>query len=169
MLQASWIDRSFKVGKLSDSSIKEIKKIAEKYPTTESALLPALYIAQREKGWLAKETMDNIADVLELPKVRVYGVATFYTMYYKKPMGKYVIQVCTNVSCMITGGEEIYKHLTKVFGIKSGETTGDGLFSLLEVECLGNCGNAPVMQINEDFYENLTIKTVDEIIAKLKK
>jgi len=157
------------VGSLSNNSIKEIKEIAKRYPTTESALLPALYVAQREKGWLAKETMDDIAEALELPRVRVYGVATFYTMYYKKPMGKYVIQVCTNVSCMITGGEDIFEHLKKKFGIKSGETTGDGLFSLLEVECLGNCGNAPVMQINEDFYENLTIEAVDEIIDNLKK
>ncbi len=157
------------MGSLSNNSIKEIKEIAKRYPTTESALLPALYVAQREKGWLAKETMDDIAEALELPRVRVYGVATFYTMYYKKPMGKYVIQVCTNVSCMITGGEDIFEHLKKKFGIKSGETTGDGLFSLLEVECLGNCGNAPVMQINEDFYENLTIEAVDEIIDNLKK
>ena len=157
------------MGNLSANSIKEIKEIAKRYPTTESALLPALYVAQREKGWLAKETMDDIADALELPRVRVYGVATFYTMYYKKPMGKYVIQVCTNVSCMITGGEEIFEHLKKKFGINSGETTGDGLFSLLEVECLGNCGNGPVMQINEDFYENLTIVKVNEIIEDLKK
>lgn len=157
------------MGNLSDSSINQIKDIAKRYPTTESALLPALYVAQREMGWLAKETMDEIADVLDLPRVRVYGVATFYTMYYKKPMGKYVIQVCTNVSCMIRGGEEIFEHLKKKFGIKSGETTGDGLFSLLEVECLGNCGNAPVMQVNEDFYENLTITKVDEIITELKK
>jgi NADH-quinone oxidoreductase E subunit len=157
------------VGNLSNSAIKDIKDIAKRYPTTESALLPALYVAQREKGWLAKETMDEVADALDLPRVRVYGVATFYTMYYKKPMGKYVIQVCTNVSCMIRGGEEIFEHLKKKFGIKSGETTGDGLFSLLEVECLGNCGNAPVMQINEDFYENLTIMKVNEIIDELKK
>jgi NADH-quinone oxidoreductase E subunit len=157
------------VGKLSDTSINKIKGISKRYPTAESALLPALYVAQREKGWLAKETMDEVADALDLPRVRVYGVATFYTMYYKKPMGKYVIQVCTNVSCMINGGEEIFEHLKKKFGIKSGETTGDGLFSLLEVECLGNCGNAPVIQVNEDFHENLTIEKVDEIIEGLKK
>ncbi|MBN1571917.1 MAG: NADH-quinone oxidoreductase subunit NuoE [Deltaproteobacteria bacterium] len=157
------------MGKLSDTSINKIKEISRRYPTSESALLPALYVAQREKGWLAKEIMDEVADALDLPRVRVYGVATFYTMYYKKPMGKYVIQVCTNVSCMINGGEEIFGHLKKKFGIKSGETTGDGLFSILEVECLGNCGNAPVMQVNEDFYENLTIEAVDEIIDSLKK
>jgi NADH dehydrogenase (ubiquinone) flavoprotein 2 len=156
------------VAGLTGGSVKKIKEIADKYPTRESALLPAFYIAQDEKGWLSRETMDEIAGILELPPVRVYGVATFYTMYYKKPMGKFVIQVCTNVSCMINGGEAIYEHLSKKLKIKSGETTKDGLFSLLEVECLGNCGNAPVMQINDEFFENLTIKTVDEIIEKFK-
>ena len=112
--------------------------------------------------------MDEIADILELPRVRVYGVATFYTMYYKEPMGKYVIQVCTNVSCMINDAENIYEHISKKLGIKNGETTKDGKFSLLEVECLGNCGNAPVMQINDKFYERLTIEKVDEIIGGLK-
>lgn len=148
--------------------MKKIKDIAVDYPTRESALLPAFYLAQEEKGWLSRETMDEIADILELPRIRVYGVATFYTMFYKKPMGKYVIQVCTNVSCMINDAEDIYNHISKKLGIKNGETTKDGKFSLLEVECLGNCGNAPVIQINEDFYENLTIEKVDEIIGGLK-
>lgn len=157
------------MGNLSEIAINKIKNIAEKYPTSESALLPAFYVAQREKGWLSKETMDDIAEVLDLPKVRVYGVATFYTMYYKKPMGKYVIQVCTNVSCMINDAEDIFDYISKKLGISGGETTKDGLFSLLEVECLGNCGNAPVMQVNEDFYENLTVNKVDEIIDNLRK
>jgi NADH-quinone oxidoreductase E subunit len=156
------------VAGLSNTSVKKIKDIAGSYPTRESALLPAFYVAQEEKGWLSRETMDEIADILELPKIRVYGVATFYTMFYKEPMGKYVIQVCTNVSCMINNAENIYDHISKKLGIKNGETTKDGKFSLLEVECLGNCGNAPVMQINDEFYERLTIEKVDEIIGGLK-
>lgn len=153
---------------LSNTSVKKIKDIASSYPTRESALLPAFYVAQEEKGWLSRETMDEIAEILELPRIRVYGVATFYTMFYKEPMGKYVIQVCTNVSCMINNAENIYDHISKKLGIKNGETTKDGKFSLLEVECLGNCGNAPVMQINDKFYEKLTIEKVDEIIGGLK-
>ncbi|OGL43036.1 MAG: NADH-quinone oxidoreductase subunit E [Candidatus Schekmanbacteria bacterium RBG_16_38_10] len=152
----------------SESAKKEFEGILRKYPDKQAGLLPVLYLAQREFGYISREVMDYVASLMGLPESEVLGVATFYTMYNKKPVGKYFIQVCTNISCSILDAEKIVKHIEEKLGIKVGETTKDNKFTLATVECLGSCGTAPIMQINDDYYENLSMEKVDEILEKLK-
>jgi len=139
-----------------------------RYPQRRSALIPSLQLAQQEAGHLSAEVVSQVAALFDLYPGEVQEVATFYTMLFKKPMGKYVIQVCTNISCMLCDSEEILNHLTRRLGIGPGETTSDRKFSLMEVECLGSCGTSPVMAINEDYYENLTTEKVDRILDSLE-
>jgi len=139
-----------------------------KYPEKRSALIPSLQLVQKELGYLSAETVNEIAKIFDLSPVEVYEVTSFYTMLYKKPVGKYVIQVCTNISCLLCNAEEILAHLTKKLGIKPGETTSDKRFTLLEVECLGSCGTSPVVQINEDYFEDLTPERLDRILDRLE-
>lgn len=139
-----------------------------KYPRKRSALIPALQLAQKEAGYLSSETAQEIARLFDLSPNEINEVISFYTMFYKKPMGKYVIQVCTNISCLLCNAEEIAAHLVKRLGIKMGETSADQKFTLLEVECLGSCGTSPVIQINEDYYEDLTIEKLDRILDGLQ-
>ena len=153
---------------LSQKAIEEIKEAQKRYPDPKSALLPALEIAQQEKGWLSAEVMAEVAEVMNLPLVEVGAVASFYTMLYRRPVGKYLIQLCTNVTCSLLGAEEILEHLKEKLGIEVGQTTPDGKFTLLTVECLGSCGTAPAMQINDKYYENLTIEKVDKILEGLE-
>jgi NADH-quinone oxidoreductase E subunit len=127
-----------------------------------------LQLAQKETGYLTSDAMQEIAGIFELSPNEVYEVASFYTMLYKKPVGKYVIQVCTNISCMLCNAEQIVDHLTKRLGIKFGETSPDKKYTLVEVECLGSCGTSPVVQINEDYYEDLTPEKLDRILDSLK-
>lgn len=155
--------------KFNDEELKQIEKIKAKYPTEKSAIMDVMWMAQKKWGWLSKEVMQYIADLLHLPYSHVYGVATFYTMYFKKPMGKYHIQVCTNVSCMLNEGDMIFEYISNKLGIGHNQATQDGLFSLEEVECMGACGGAPMIAINEDFYENITIQKIDELIEECKK
>ena len=138
-----------------------------KYPRKRSALIPSLQLAQKETGYLSNEVIAEIARIFELSPNEVNEVASFYTMLYKKPVGKYVIQVCTNISCMLCDGEKILDHLVRRLGIKPGETSADRKFTLIEVECLGSCGTSPVIQINEDYYEDLTTEKVDQILDRL--
>ena len=145
-----------------------IQKIAQRYPESRSALLPALFLAQKEYGYLTKEAMEEVASILGILPVQVYEVATFYTMFNKKPVGKFHVQVCTNVSCSLLGSEMIVNCLGKKLGIKVGETTKNKLFTLTEVECLGSCGTAPMMQINDTYYENLTEEKVENILNELR-
>lgn len=152
----------------SEKSEAEFQKIREEYPDAQAALMPALYVAQREFGHLSNDVLAYLAERLELSPARVYGVATFYTMYNKRQVGKYLIQVCTNISCALLGGEQVYQYLSKKLGIKDGGMTPDGRFSLMRVECLGACGNAPAMQINDKYYENLTKEKVDQILSTLE-
>lgn len=151
----------------SDKTNIEFRGILKKYPDRKSALLPTLHLAQKEFGWISRETMQCVADLLELPVMQVYETATFYTMYNKKPVGKHHVQVCTNISCSLMGSDHIVDYLSKKLNIKPGETTKDNLFTLSEVECLGACGTAPVMMIGEDYYENLDEKSIDTVIDKL--
>ncbi len=153
----------------SQEELQKIEEIKKKYPEQKAAIMPVLWMAQKKFGWISDEVMQYVANLLNLPLSHVKGVVSFYTMYFKKPMGKYHIQVCTNVSCMLLGGEEIFMHLSDKLGIKNLEVTKDGLFSLEEVECMGACGGAPMIAINEDYYENVDISKVDEIIDKLAK
>ena len=151
----------------SDKAKTEFQDILKKYPDRESALLPTLHLAQKEFGWISKEAMQYVADLLELPVMQVYETATFYTMYNKKPVGKYHVQVCTNISCSLMDSDHIVDYLSKKLNIKLGETTPDDMFTLSEVECLGACGTAPVMMIGDAYHENLDEKSIDEILDKL--
>jgi NADH-quinone oxidoreductase subunit E len=153
----------------SENARKEIAAKIEQLPDRRSALIPALYIAQREFGYISPEVMEYLAAELSLPVSEVRGVASFYTMFNKEPVGKYHIQVCQNLTCSLLGAESLISHLEKKLGIACGQTTPDGKFSISRVECLGSCGTAPVMQINDDYYENLTAEKVDEILAGLDK
>lgn len=152
----------------SDSFHKELKKLEKFYPNREALLLPALHAAQKEKGWLSDETMAAIAEELSLPKTRVMEVATFYTMYNKKPVGKYHLQFCNNIACWLRGSEDLIHAMEKKLGIKLGETTKDGRFTLNEVECLGSCGTAPVCQINDDYHENFSKEEALRLVEDLR-
>jgi NADH-quinone oxidoreductase subunit E len=155
---------------LSDELKTRIARLEERYPQAKSALLPALHLAQREHGgWLSDEVMAEVAQVMGLPPAEVRSVTSFYTMFNRQPVGKYLVQVCTNISCSLLGAEHIVEHLKRKLGIEVGETTPGGLFTLLEVECLGSCGTAPMMQVNDAYHENLTVERVDEILAELAK
>jgi NADH-quinone oxidoreductase subunit E len=155
---------------LSRESLEQINREIAKYPPDrkESAVMAALRIAQDEHGWLSVPLMDYVADLLGMRPIQVYEVATFYSMYELKPVGKHKICVCTNVSCMLCGSDTIVKHLEKRLGIKLGETSSDGRYTLKEVECLAACGGAPMFQIGNTYYENLTPQKVDEILAGLE-
>lgn len=146
----------------------EFERLLSHYPRKDAALLPALFLAQRECGYLSLEAMEYVAGLVGVSPARVYGVATFYTMFNKEPAGKYLIQVCMNLPCALRGAEEVFEYISEKLKIRAGETTPDGLFTLLKVECLGACGNAPMMQINDEYYEDLTPAKVDEILARLK-
>jgi NADH-quinone oxidoreductase E subunit len=153
---------------LSENTHQQIQFLIGKYPKKRSALIPSLQLAQKEIGYLSTDAMKEIAGIFELSPNEVYEVASFYTMFYKKPVGKYVIQVCTNISCLLCNAEQIVDHLTKKLGIKLGETSPDNKYTLLEVECLGSCGTSPVVQINEDYYEDLTPEKLDRILDSLE-
>jgi NADH-quinone oxidoreductase E subunit len=138
-----------------------------KYPVTRSAILPLMFIVQRERGYLDPPGVAYLAKRLALRITDIWEVATFYSMIHTDPVGKYHIQVCRTLSCQIMGAGKITKHCAEKLGIKPGETTADRRFTLSEVECLGSCGTAPMFQINFDYYENLTAETVDQILASL--
>lgn len=147
---------------------KRLEEILLRYPTKRAAMLPTLWLAQRQFGWISNEAMEYVARLLSLPVVKVFEVVTFYTMFNRKPVGKYHIQLCRTLSCELCGKEEILNHLKKKLGIGIGETTADGRFTLSEVECLGSCGTAPMLQLNDDYHENLTVEKVDEILKRLE-
>jgi len=141
----------------TDDNRAELDAIIAKYPTgrQRSAVMPALYLAQRQNGgWISREAVEHIAEVLDMPKIQVLEVATFYTMYNLKPIGRYHVQVCGTTPCWLCGSDEVFR-ACKDMGLEKGKTTGDGLFHLTEVECLGACVNAPMIQINDDYYEDL--------------
>jgi NADH-quinone oxidoreductase E subunit len=147
----------------------QFETIVSRYPVRRAAIMPTLWLAQEEFGYLSLEVMEYVAGLLELSPAFVASVASFYTMYYKKPMGRHHVQVCRNLSCALLGAERITDCLRKRLGIEIGETTADGKFSLSEVECLASCGTAPMMQVNDDFWENLTPESTIEIIDRLER
>jgi NADH-quinone oxidoreductase E subunit len=150
--------------------LEEIEKIKAKYPEVKPATLSVLWVAQNRFGHVNPEVQRLVAKTLDLPESHVHGVASFYTQYYKEEKGKYVLDVCTCLSCQLCGGYDILHHLEDKLGIKAGETTPDGLFSIEEVECLGACGYAPMLQITNDKYvNNLTKEKVDKLVDSLKK
>jgi NADH-quinone oxidoreductase E subunit len=152
----------------STSSKQRLEETLKLYPDKRAALLPALWLAQREFGYVSQEAMEYVAGLLGLSPAYVYGVSTFYSMYRKQPKGRHLIQVCTNISCALMGAEHVVEYLAQKLGIKAGGTTPDGKFSLVCVECLGACGGAPMMQVNDTYYENLTREKIDKILAELK-
>jgi NADH-quinone oxidoreductase subunit E len=158
--------------KFNDQKLKEVEQIIQRYPEgkQKSALIPVLHLAQEEfGGWLSAETMDYVASVLNLQPIEVYEVATFYSMYNLKPVGRYLFEVCQTGPCMLNGSDNIIKYIFEKLGIKPGETTVDGMFTLKTVECLGACGYAPMMQLGKNFREHLTKEKVDAIIEECRK
>jgi len=153
---------------LSENSIRDILEIKKKYPTSRAALMPALYIAQKEFGWLSSEAIEAVSETLEVPRAIVKGVATFYAMYKNRPMGRHLIQICTNVSCMIFGAEQLVTFLEKRYGLIAGGTSPDGRFSLVIMECIGACDRAPAMFVNEDFFSGLNEQNIVEILEEYK-
>jgi NADH-quinone oxidoreductase subunit E len=153
---------------LSSRSLEQIETLKKRYQHPQSVVLAALWLWQEEHGWISAEGMKYIADLLGIPAHHVYGVVTFYTMYNDKPSGKYKIEVCTNVSCMLRGCDSILHHLEMKLNIRCGETTADNKFTLVEAECLGSCGTAPMMQIGDEYHENLDLTKVDRILSELQ-
>ncbi len=153
----------------SQQSLQKVQEIIERYPDgkQKSALLPVLHLAQEEfGGWLDVPVMDYVAELLSITPIEVYEVATFYSMYNMKPVGKYVFEVCQTGPCMVRGSDEIINYIKNRLGINVSETTPDGLFTLKTVECLGACGYAPMMQLGKHFREHLTPEKIDEIIKE---
>lgn len=154
---------------LSSQAVTEIQKELQRYETKESAIIPSLYIAQREnKGWVSAEVIAALGKIMDIPESRITEVFTFYTMFNQKPVGKYHVQVCTNISCALEGGRELAKHICKELGTDCGEVTKDGRFTVSKVECLGSCGTAPMMQVNDAYYENLTPEKAMNLLREMK-
>jgi len=158
---------------LSADLIAKFDEIVARYPVgkQKSALLPLLHLVQAEFGWTSPSAMDKVAEYLTIEPIEVYEVASFYSMYFLQPKGKYVLEVCRTGPCCLVGAEKIMDHIETKLGVKEGEVTADGLFSWRGVECLAACGFAPVLQIGPEytFYENLTEQSVDELIDNLRK
>jgi NADH-quinone oxidoreductase E subunit len=172
---------------LSEESRAEILRIREEYPDARSALLPALYLAQADYGgWLPEAAFDEVAEVMALPPAFVASVASFYTQLNREPVGRHHVQVCTNISCSLAGGRRLLEYISQQLGLEPGETSADGSFSLVEVECLGSCDTGPMMQVShcspgspgsqgsqgsrdcrDTYYENLSEARIDEILANL--
>lgn len=147
---------------------KRVDAIVGRYPRPKAALLPVLWEVQKAEGWVTSQAEEWVANRLEVSPAHVHGCVTFYTMYKQRPMGKYHIQLCTTLSCMLRGCDDLLEHLERKLGIREGEVTPDGKFSLVRVECLGSCGTAPMFQLNDDYHEDLTIEKVDRLLDGLE-
>jgi len=154
---------------LFDQHAEEVEEILSRYPIKRSALLPLLYLAQREEGYITEAAMQEIARILKLTPPQVYETATFYTMLNLKPVGKFHLQVCKSLMCALVGSDTVIGWIGTKLGIKPGETTPDKLFTLSIVECLAACGTGPMMQVNDDYYERLTEEKLDRILADLRQ
>ena len=150
---------------ISEQAKEKMRGIAARYPVARSAVLPSLYVAQEEEGYITDEGLQAVAEAIGLTVDDVESVATFYTMYNQQPLGKRVIRVCTSISCYLRGCDKLVEHLEARLGILRGETTPDGNFTLLTAECLASCGTAPVMQINGEFVENVTLDKADAVLG----
>lgn len=155
----------------SEESLALVQRMIKRYPEgkQKSALIPILHIAQAEfDGWLSPAVMDYVASLLNIQPIEVYEVASFYSMFNLKPVGKCMIEVCRTSSCWLLGAEDVIRHIEKKLNIKVGQTTTDGMFTLKTVECLGSCGTAPMMQVGADYYENLTLEKVDSLMDRFR-
>jgi NADH-quinone oxidoreductase subunit E len=153
--------------RLSDASLAEIERLAKRYARREALMLPALWMVQREQGWISQAAMEHVAEVLGVSAVRVYGVVTFYHMFHEHPPGKYNVQVCHNLSCSLMGAERVLERLHDKLGVGTDEPTPDGRFMIQRVECLGACEHAPVCQINDDFVFDVTPETLERRLDAL--
>jgi NADH-quinone oxidoreductase subunit E len=154
---------------LNEAAQKRIAKLKDEFSQRRSAILPAMHVVLEEVGYHNREIVREVANLLELSEMEVNETLSFYTYFPKEGVGKYHIQVCTNVSCMLLGAEQLLEYLEQKLGIKAGQTTPDGLFTLSVVECLGSCGTAPVIQVNQEYHEKLTRTKVDQILDTLKQ
>jgi NADH-quinone oxidoreductase subunit E len=152
----------------SPETYKKFEETVARYPQKEAAMLPVLYLAQEEFGYIGPEAIDYVAKLMGQAPARVRGVVSFYTMYNQKPIGRHHIQVCRTLPCALRGAEKVTTFLGQKLGIKPGQTTEDGRFTLSEVECLASCGTGPMMQVNDDFYENLTEEKINQILDAMK-
>lgn len=153
---------------VSKEDLLKIDEIKKRYPQSRAALMPVLYLYQEKYGYISDEIIKEISELLKIPEVDIKGVVSFYEMFHDKPKGKYIIQVCTNVSCMLCNSEKLLTVIEKELGIKCGDTTKDNLFTLEEVECLGSCGTAPVVSINDRYYENMNEEKIIKLLHSLK-
>ncbi len=154
--------------RFSDERLAEIEALVKRYPSPQSALMPVLYMAQEDFGYLSMDAQQMVADVLGLRLMQVREVVTFYTMFREQPCGTYLLEVCTNAGCMLNGANELVAHMCDTLGISVGETTSDGLFTVTEVECAGACGGAPVVQVNNIYHEKATPEIMDAFIVKAR-
>lgn len=150
----------------NDVESREVERLKNLYPHPKAAIMPVLWMAQKKWGWLREDVMRYVATVMDVPYAHVLGVASFYTMYFKKPMGRYHVQICTNVSCMLRGGVKLLQHAKQRLDIGHNEATTDRKFSLEEVECMGACSGAPLVVINETYYEHVTESQLDELLNR---
>ncbi len=153
--------------RLSEEFYAEMKNLQTRYPDRKALLLPALHRAQKEAGWLSAETLDEVAELIGVHPAQIREVASFYTMFNLRPMGQFHLKVCTNLPCALRGGDEILEYCEKKLKIRCGQSTVDNKFTLSEEECLGACGQAPVLMLNDDYYENLDQAKVDRLIEQL--
>ncbi len=154
---------------ISEQKRQRIRDLAAQYPEARSAVMPALSIMQQEEGFVSHEALQEVAEAIGLLVDDVESIATFYTMYYHKPLGQKVIRVCTSISCYLRQCDALVNHLENRLGIKRGETSTDGTYTLLTAECLASCGTAPILQVNDEFVERVTLEMADALIDKWKK
>lgn len=153
---------------LTSENLEKVEKLRKRYPTSQAALLPVLWIAQEQEGWISEEMMRDIGKLLDLPYGHVLGVVSFYTMYHSKPQGRYHIEVCTNISCMLRGSDAILKTIERHCGARPGESSADGKWTVSEVECMGACGGAPMLAIGGEYHEDLTPEKTEKLLLSLK-
>jgi len=154
--------------KFSEETEREILRLIELRENPKSAMMGVLHVVQKQFGFISGDVEALVAERLGVSPAHVHGVVTFYTMYHDKPVGKYLLQFCSTLPCALRGSEELFDHCAKKLGIRNGETTRDGRFTLMKVECLGSCGTAPVVQINDDYHENLDVEKLDKLLASLE-
>ncbi|MCL4313949.1 MAG: NADH-quinone oxidoreductase subunit NuoE [Actinobacteria bacterium] len=155
------------MGHFNSEVLQRAKELIALYPHPRSALIPLCHLAQEQDGWLTPEAIEEIAQLLDISPAEVAGTASFYDMFHRKPVGRYLISVCTNIACMLSGGRELLQHVSQRLGVAVGGTTADGMFTLEEAECLADCGSAPVVQVNHRFFSAMTPDSVDQLVEDL--
>lgn len=156
------------MSRLNSDSVDLARTIISRYPRPRSALIPLLHVAQEQEGWVSPEAMTHIAELLDLAPAEVLGTASFYGMFKREPVGRYVVSVCTNISCLLLGGEELLEHCERTLGVKAGATTSDGMFTLEDVECIAACTDAPCLQVNYRYFLRISHDEVDALVDDLR-